>query len=61
LQEGLASLHCFMTFYAVCLSRAPMVTAQLREAKYLTVSAPMPELPPVTTAVLPERSSFFCL
>ena len=61
LHEGYFFLHSLITLYAVTLSLAPMTTEHPREQKYLTFSAPMPELPPVMTAVFPERSRGICL
>ena len=61
LQEGSFFLHSFITSYAVTLSLAPMTTEHPREQKYLTVSAPIPELPPVITAVFPDRFRGTCL
>ena len=57
--EGFACLQSLMTDSAVFLSLAPMMMEHPSEARYLTVSAPMPELPPVTTAYFLVRSRGF--
>lgn len=48
-------LHYLMSYSAVVRSLAPMTIEHPLAIRYLTVYAPTPELPPVTTAVLPLR------